>query len=115
MPLYAEILSVGGGPAGHLSGGRASTSNRSAAHLSDRSSASGSLGRTASIQSSALPALPWSDWEIDPRDIHICKSEDGSDWKLGAGAYGTVRSRRAGSARAQLRRRLSSSASRVPW
>lgn len=42
-------------------------------------------------QSNALPSLPWSDWEIDPRDITICRREDGSDYKLGAGAYGTVR------------------------
>ena len=45
----------------------------------------------AGCQSNALPSLPWSDWEIDPRDITICRREDGSDYKLGAGAYGTVR------------------------
>ena len=45
----------------------------------------------AGRQSNALPSLPWSDWEIDPRDITICRREDGSDYKLGAGAYGTVR------------------------
>lgn len=63
------------------------------AHVSSRSegSESASLGRTASAQSSTLPALPWSDWEIDPRDIQICRADDGSDFKLGAGAYGTVR------------------------
>ncbi|BDA50936.1 probable serine/threonine-protein kinase DDB_G0267514 at C-terminar half [Coccomyxa sp. Obi] len=37
-----------------------------------------------------LPALPWSDWEISAEQITICKHEDGSDWELGAGAFGKV-------------------------
>jgi len=84
-PARAEVLSAGRGAA--------PGSHRSGAHASSRSDASGSssLARSGSVQSGALPALPWSDWEIDPRDIHICKRDDGSDWKLGTGAYGTVR------------------------
>ena len=30
------------------------------------------------------------DWEIKPEDIEICKRPDGSDWRLGEGAFGTV-------------------------
>ena len=49
----------------------------------------GSLGKQGS--SIELPALPWSDWEISAEQITICKREDGSDWELGAGAFGKVR------------------------
>ncbi|KAK9825465.1 hypothetical protein WJX81_005752 [Elliptochloris bilobata] len=71
--------------------GRTSARSGDGVHVSGRSDASNSsLGRAASVQSNALPLLPWSDWEIDPRDITICRHDDGSDFKLGAGAYGTV-------------------------
>lgn len=49
----------------------------------------GSLGKQGSTIE--LPALPWSDWEISAEQITICKREDGSDWELGAGAFGKVR------------------------
>jgi hypothetical protein len=49
---------------------------------------SGSLGKQES--QIELPALPWSDWEIPEEQITICKREDGSDWELGAGAFGKV-------------------------
>lgn len=46
----------------------------------------GSLGKQES--QIELPRLPWSDWEIPAEQITICKREDGSDWELGAGAFG---------------------------
>ena len=27
---------------------------------------------------------------IDPGDLEVCRREDGSEWTLGSGAYGTV-------------------------
>ena len=35
--------------------------------------------------------MPWSDWEVPGDQIEICKRPDGSDWELGAGAFGKVR------------------------
>ena len=29
-------------------------------------------------------------WEINPKDLEICKRPDGSDWLLGEGAHGSV-------------------------
>lgn len=49
----------------------------------------GSLGKQGSTIE--LPSLPWSDWEISAEQITICKREDGSDWELGAGAFGKVK------------------------
>lgn len=49
--------------------------------------------RSGSVSSAVvadLPTLPWSDWEIDPSDIKICERPDGTQWKLGAGGYGSV-------------------------
>jgi hypothetical protein len=43
--------------------------------------------------STALPELPWNDWEISMADIEIAKHSDGRDWKLGSGAMGEVRQR----------------------
>ena len=37
-----------------------------------------------------LPSMPWSDWEVPGDQIEICKRPDGSDWELGAGAFGKV-------------------------
>ena len=34
--------------------------------------------------------MPWHDWEIAEDDIVIDKRPDGSDWELGAGAFGKV-------------------------
>ncbi len=34
--------------------------------------------------------MPWSDWEVSDDQIEICKRPDGSDWELGAGAFGKV-------------------------
>ena len=34
--------------------------------------------------------MPWSDWEVPGDQIEICKRPDGSDWELGAGAFGKV-------------------------
>jgi hypothetical protein len=34
--------------------------------------------------------VPFSDWEIDPKDIEIMKRPDGSEWELGAGGFGKV-------------------------
>jgi hypothetical protein len=50
--------------------------------------ASGDLNKPGSLIQ--LPALPWSDWEVPADQVSICKHEDGSDWELGAGAYGKV-------------------------
>lgn len=34
--------------------------------------------------------MPFSDWEVDPKDIEIMKRPDGSDWTLGQGGFGRV-------------------------
>lgn len=35
--------------------------------------------------------LPHSfEWRINPEQLAICKRPDGSDWRLGAGGFGTV-------------------------
>jgi len=47
-----------------------------------------SLGQQGS--SIELPRMPWSDWEVPGEQIEICKRPDGSDWELGAGAFGKV-------------------------
>ena len=39
-----------------------------------------------------LPNMDLKAWEIRRSDIHIETRPDGSDWLLGAGAYGKVRS-----------------------
>lgn len=39
--------------------------------------------------------LPWNDWEIGPNEIEVLQREDGTDWKLGEGASGSVRGPRA--------------------
>ena len=44
---------------------------------------------------SVLMQLPWNDWEIGPNEIEVLQREDGTDWKLGEGASGSVRSQRA--------------------
>jgi hypothetical protein len=52
---------------------------------------SGALGREAgSVGQIELPSMPWSDWEIPAEQIAIAKRPDGSDWELGAGAFGKV-------------------------
>ena len=30
-------------------------------------------------------------WDVDPAEIQICQREDGSDWVLGTGTFGSVR------------------------
>lgn len=39
---------------------------------------------------SSMPSVPTLDWIIPPDQIKIMRKPDGSDWKLGAGAFGTV-------------------------
>ena len=38
-----------------------------------------------------LMQMPWNDWEIGPSEIEVLQHEDGTDWKLGEGASGSVR------------------------
>ena len=38
-----------------------------------------------------FPDVPWSDWQIDARDIQIVQRPNGKDWLLGGGAFGQVR------------------------
>ena len=38
--------------------------------------------------------LGFSDWMLSPDEIEICKRADGTDWQLGAGGFGSVRSPR---------------------
>ncbi len=35
--------------------------------------------------------MPWNDWEIEPSEVEVLQHEDGTDWKLGEGASGSVR------------------------
>ncbi|KAK9831443.1 hypothetical protein WJX81_005925 [Elliptochloris bilobata] len=44
----------------------------------------------ASPVNSVLMQLPWNDWEIGPNEIGVLQREDGTDWKLGEGASGSV-------------------------
>jgi hypothetical protein len=37
-----------------------------------------------------LPRVPFSDWELRPEDIEICRRPDGRQWEIGAGAFGQV-------------------------
>jgi hypothetical protein len=37
-----------------------------------------------------FPDVPWSDWQIDARDIQIVQRPNGKDWLLGGGAFGQV-------------------------
>ena len=37
--------------------------------------------------------LPFSDWRIEPEEIEIDRSPDGSLWRLGGGGFGDVRAR----------------------
>ncbi len=36
--------------------------------------------------------VPFSDWELRPEDVSICKRANGEDWQIGSGAFGQVRS-----------------------
>lgn len=46
--------------------------------------------------SSDLEQLP-CDWHMEPEEVDILKRPDGSDWQLGAGAFGVVlKAKRAG-------------------
>ena len=38
-----------------------------------------------------FPDVPWSDWQIDARDIQIVQRPNGKDWLLGGGAFGQAR------------------------
>lgn len=41
---------------------------------------------------SSLPeVVPSSSWEIRPEEITIAKHADGSDWEIGHGGFGKVR------------------------
>jgi hypothetical protein len=47
----------------------------------------------AELAAAAAPAGQTSsrpDWEVDPGDLQLCVREDGTNWKLGSGAYGQV-------------------------
>ena len=48
----------------------------------------GSYANNPSSLSFASTLTP--DWRIPPDRIRICARPDGSDWKLGVGAFGTV-------------------------
>jgi hypothetical protein len=37
-----------------------------------------------------FPNVPWSEWQIDARDIQVARRDDGREWKLGGGAFGEV-------------------------
>jgi hypothetical protein len=37
-----------------------------------------------------LPRVPFSDWELRPEDIEICRRPDGRQWEIGTGAFGQV-------------------------
>lgn len=39
-----------------------------------------------------FPDVPWSEWQIDARDIQVARRDDGREWKLGGGAFGEVSS-----------------------
>lgn len=39
---------------------------------------------------SVLMQMPWNDWQIGPDEIEVLQHEDGTDWKLGEGASGSV-------------------------
>ena len=53
---------------------------------------SGSLARLGTQHDDAAlgAGLPFSDWEVDPRDVAIQRRPDGSDWLLGSGAHANV-------------------------
>ena len=34
--------------------------------------------------------VPFSDWELRPEDVVICKRANGEDWQIGNGAFGQV-------------------------
>ena len=43
-------------------------------------------------QTCSLPLqVPFSDWELRPEDVSICKRANGEDWQIGNGAFGQVR------------------------
>jgi len=53
--------------------------------------ASGRSSRLSSRGSGALPRVVATEtWAIAPEEITICHHPDGSEWELGAGAYGRV-------------------------
>ena len=39
---------------------------------------------------SLVRQVPFSDWELRPEDIVICKRANGEDWQIGNGAFGQV-------------------------
>ena len=49
------------------------------------------LGVAAGTFGFSLPAMPWSDWEINSSEIQLCKRPNGADWELGSGSFGKVR------------------------
>lgn len=51
----------------------------------------GAEWRARAQVNSVLMQLPWNDWEIGPNEIEVLQREDGTDWKLGEGASGSVR------------------------
>ncbi|KAK9829800.1 hypothetical protein WJX72_007980 [[Myrmecia] bisecta] len=59
-------------------------------HKSSCSSPPNFKSKVSSNSSATLVEMPWSDWELDPSQIEICKKPNGEDWVLGAGSYGKV-------------------------
>ena len=52
---------------------------------------SDTLSQMTDNTNTPFPDVPWSDWQIDPRDLQIVQRPDGKDWLLGGGAFGQVR------------------------
>ena len=48
------------------------------------------MSRSSKFSLSSMPAVDLKAWEIKRSDIHIELKPDGSQWLLGAGAYGKV-------------------------
>eukprot|EP00891_Asterochloris_glomerata_P006316 jgi/Astpho2/6316/Aster-08149 len=78
----------GGNLAPRGSGGTPSSTSRGSDDvLSTRGSWEDNVARAIS---GMMDGSPLNDWEIPAEEIVICKRDNGEQWRLGSGAYGTV-------------------------
>ena len=65
--------------------------NLSPARCAGMTYVSDTMSQMTDNTNTPFPDVPWSDWQIDPRDIQIVQRPNGKDWLLGGGAFGQVR------------------------
>ncbi|PRW39362.1 serine threonine- kinase [Chlorella sorokiniana] len=89
-PLSPLIDAVFTRSAGSTAGTASGSTGGALRRLPSKTSSGGGSTTLVPIEES-LPRLdPFSDWQITPEEIEICKRPDGSDWELGTGGFGKV-------------------------